>query len=51
MSVVIYSLDESWRIIVSYSDPAQTAFRDRLMELARGLADFYDLDEGPPRAP
>jgi hypothetical protein len=45
MSVIIYSLDDSWRIIVSYSDPAQTPFRDRLMEISRGLTHFYDLDE------
>jgi hypothetical protein len=45
MSVIIYSLDDSWRVIVSYSDPAQTPFRDRLMEICRGLAHFYDLDE------
>jgi hypothetical protein len=26
MSVIIYSLDDSWRVIVSYSDPARPLF-------------------------
>ena len=44
MAILIYSLDDSWRIMVSYSDTAQTPFRDRLMELSRQLAELYDLD-------
>ncbi|QDM25270.1 hypothetical protein FNL56_03215 [Tardiphaga sp. vice304] len=33
MALLIYPLDNSWRIMVSYSDAAQTPFRNRLMEL------------------
>jgi hypothetical protein len=46
MTLIIYPLDASWRIIVSYSDASQTPFRDRLMELSLRLGEFYDLDEG-----
>jgi hypothetical protein len=46
MTLIIYALDDSWRIIVSYSDASQTPFRDRLMDLSLRLTEFYDLDEG-----
>lgn len=45
MTILIYSLNDTWRIIVSYSDASQTPFRDRLMELSLKLSEFYDLDE------
>jgi hypothetical protein len=47
MAVIIYPLDDSWRIIVSYSDASQKPFRDRLMDLSRHLRELYDLDETP----
>ena len=47
MAILIYPLEDSWRIMVSYSDAAQTPFRDRLLELSRQLAEEYDLD--PPQ--
>lgn len=49
MALLIYPLDDSWRIMVSYSDAAQTPFRDRLMELSRQLAELYDLDAAAQR--
>ena len=49
MALLIYPLDDSWRIMVSYSDAAQTPFRDRLMELSRQLAEAYDLDPAARR--
>jgi hypothetical protein len=49
MGIVIYPLDDTWRIIVSYSDCSQTPFRDRLIDLSRQLAETYDLDEPPSR--
>lgn len=49
MAILIYPLDDSWRIMVSYSDAAQTPFRDRLMELSRQLAELYDLDAAAQR--
>jgi hypothetical protein len=45
MSLVIYPLDGSWRIIVSYSDANQQPFRDKLMALSCQLRQLYDLDE------
>jgi hypothetical protein len=45
MSLVIYPLDGSWRIIVSYSDARQQPFRDKLMDLGCQLRELYDLDE------
>lgn len=49
MAILIYPLDDSWRIMVSYSDAAQTPFRDRLMVLSRQLAELYDLDAAAQR--
>ena len=49
MALLIYPLDDSWRIMVSYSNAAQTPFRDRLMELSRQLAELYDLDAAAQR--
>jgi hypothetical protein len=49
MAILIYPLEDSWRIMVSYSDAAQTPYRDRLLELSRQLADLYDLDAAAPR--
>lgn len=48
MSIVIYPLRDSWRIMVSYSDASQKPFRDRLIELSLRLSEFYDLDEANP---
>jgi hypothetical protein len=45
MNVIIFPLDGSWRIVVSYSDASQQPFRDKLMELSRHLRELYDLDE------
>ncbi len=45
MSIVIYPLGDTWRIMVSYSDASQKPFRDRLIELSLGLSELYDLDE------
>jgi len=45
MSLVIYPLDGSWRIIVSYSDASQQPFRDKLITLSCQLRELYDLDE------
>jgi hypothetical protein len=47
MGIIIYPLDDTWRMIVSYSDAAQTPFRDRLMELSLRLSELYDLDDAP----
>lgn len=44
MAILIYPLEDSWRIMVSYSDASQTPYRDRLMVLGRQLSDTYDLD-------
>eukprot|EP01035_Chromulina_nebulosa_P053066 gene53066-72454_t len=41
MTILIYSLEDTWRIIVSYSDASQTPFRDRLMELSLKLSEWY----------
>jgi hypothetical protein len=49
MAILIYPLEDSWRIMVSYSDAAQTPFRDRLLALGRQLAELYDLDAAAPR--
>jgi hypothetical protein len=49
MSILIYPLDDTWRMMVSYSDAAQTPFRDRLMSLSLQLSELYDLDEPPTR--
>ncbi len=47
MQLIIYPLDDSWRITVGYSDASQTPFRDRLMELSVHLRELYDLDVDP----
>jgi hypothetical protein len=47
MKLIVYPLDDSWRIIVSYSDAAQATFRDRLMELSVHLRELYDLADDP----
>jgi hypothetical protein len=49
MAIIIYPLDDTWRMIVSYSDASQTPFRDRLIDLSRQLSDIYDLDDAPAR--
>jgi len=52
MSIHIYPFDDTWRIMVSYSDASQKPFRDRLMDLSLQLCELYDLDEpdaGPRR--
>ena len=49
MAILIYPLEDSWRIMVSYSDAAQTPFRDRLMSLSLQLSELYDLDQPPAR--
>jgi len=49
MAILIYPLEDSWRIMVSYSDASQTPFRDRLMELSHQLRDEYDLDAAASR--
>lgn len=46
MRLIIYPLDASWRIIVGYSDAAQTPFRNRLMDLSVQLRELYDLEVG-----
>lgn len=47
MRLIIYPLDDSWRITVGYSDAAQTPYRDRLMEFSKHLRDLYDLEDDP----
>ncbi|OYU91919.1 MAG: hypothetical protein CFE29_03475 [Bradyrhizobiaceae bacterium PARB1] len=47
MRVIVYPLDDSWRIMVSYSDASQTPFRDRLTVLSKHLRELYDLEEDP----
>lgn len=49
MAIIVYPLDDTWRIIVSYSDASQKPFRDRLMGLGLRLSELYDLDDPPSR--
>jgi len=47
MKPIVYPLDGSWRIMVSYSEAAQTPFRDRLLEISVHLRQLYDLADDP----
>lgn len=47
MKLIVYPLDGSWRLMVSYSDASQTPFRDRLMVLSTHLREMYELEEDP----
>jgi hypothetical protein len=45
MQVIVYPLEGCWRILVGYSDLAETEYRDRVMALSAELRDRYSLVE------
>jgi hypothetical protein len=49
MAILIYPLDDTWRIMVSYSDASQKPFRDSLLDLSVQLSELYDLGAAASR--
>lgn len=45
MQMFIYPLEDSWRVLVGFSEVADAPYRDAVMALAAELREQYDLCE------
>jgi hypothetical protein len=45
MQVFVYPLNDCWRIVIGYSDLADTDYRDKVMALTAELRGRYSLVE------
>jgi hypothetical protein len=43
MQVIVYPLEGCWRILIGYSDLAETKYRDRVIALSAELRDQFSL--------